>query len=65
MNVMDFCCSLFLSLCSNKAVDSESACVLKVQMHYGEVTRCQYSHDGSRVVSCATDDTVKVRERRV
>ena len=72
MNVMDtfilvvpFLVSL--SQCtpySNKAVDSGSTCILKLKMHDGWVRHCQYSQDGSRVVSCSDDKSVKVRERR-
>ncbi len=43
---------------SNKESDPEKY-ALKLKMHHGGVRRCQYTQDGTRVVSCSTEGDVK------
>ena len=53
--------SHFLCLCcSNKESDPEQY-ALKLKLHAGGVHRCQYSRDGSRVLSCSSMGDVKVK----
>lgn len=44
---------------SNKESDPEKY-VLKLKLHRGGVRHCQYSVDGSKVVSCSSEGEVKV-----
>lgn len=52
--------ALFSRLHSNKESDPEKY-ALKLKLHQGGVRRCQYSGDGSKVVSCSVEGDVKVR----
>lgn len=51
---------LFSRFHSNKESDPEKY-ALKLKLHQGGVRRCQYSGDGSKVVSCSVEGDVKVR----
>ena len=52
--------AFFSHLHSNKESDPEKY-ALKLKLHQGGVRRCQYSGDGSKVVSCSSGGDVKVR----
>ena len=60
VHLYSYTCNVRMYMCSNKESDPEKY-VLKLRLHRAGVKKCQYSRDGSKVVSCSVDCGVKVQ----